>query len=204
MNLSLLDCRNMVEEAIGSCHYLLSQCWVDHYPHSKSRLYVNLGLINVALEACKGPMSPMLEHITHKYIDQLDHWYLWWSIISTIAGMLMVIGWSCTVRIRIFSLKLKLAKNRESFQKDLEVLEWTQASVDHEWSSWSHCVYPSHFKNLQISIHILLIKRQVWWQCLLTNHQPMYILTSPHALWHTPSIFLPLTIFTPFTQWGSS
>ena len=72
---------DLVEKVSSTCHYLLSQNGVDHYPHSKSRPYVNLGFMDVALKACKGMLSLTLEHTIIKYQDQSDHWYLWWSVI---------------------------------------------------------------------------------------------------------------------------
>ena len=77
---------NTGEEALGTCHYLLSQNCMDHYVHFKSRPYVNPGLIDAAIEARKGMLSLTLEHIVLKYQDQSDHswnvdggWLLWYG-----------------------------------------------------------------------------------------------------------------------------
>ena len=63
-----------VQEALCTCHSFLSQLWVDHYSHSKSRPYVDLGLYDAAMEVCFGMLELTLEHIIHQYKYQSDHW----------------------------------------------------------------------------------------------------------------------------------
>ena len=63
---------DMLPEALGTCNYLLSQLWVDHFPHSKTRPYVDLCLYATALKTCKGMLEMMFELIIQRYAYASD------------------------------------------------------------------------------------------------------------------------------------
>ena len=69
-----IDCPiDTVKEALDSCHYLLSQSWVDHYPASKTCPYINLGLHDAALETCHSMLEMTIQNIQQEFSDTTDH-----------------------------------------------------------------------------------------------------------------------------------
>ena len=113
-----------VKEALDTCNYLMSQSWVDHYPVSKTRPYINLGLHNIALETCCSLLEMTIHNIQQEFSDTTDHWYLIWYILSTIIGLFMTACILNSVWVHILPKKLKIMrKSKENITRDRKVCE---------------------------------------------------------------------------------
>ena len=56
-----------VKKALDTCHYLLAQSLVDHYPALKRRLYIDLDLHDAVLETCNFMLEMTIHNIQQDY-----------------------------------------------------------------------------------------------------------------------------------------